>query len=110
MRRKLSEGQSAKLARELAGLAHLDENGLNNHFRQLYGVEQPPRLRRPLLIRAVAYRIQERALGGLKPSARQLLVSLLTTLGGDGAFMRGTSARSSPGQLCCANGMASSTG
>jgi hypothetical protein len=73
MRRKLSEAQSAKLARELAGLAHLDENGLDNHFRRLYGVEQPPRLRRPLLIRAVAYRLQEIALGGLRPSARQLL-------------------------------------
>jgi hypothetical protein len=73
MQRKLSEAQSAKLARELAGLAHLDENGLNNHFRRLYGVEPPTRLRRPLLIRAVAYRLQETALGGLKPSARQLL-------------------------------------
>jgi Protein of unknown function (DUF2924) len=73
MRRKLSEVQSAKLAQELAGLAHLDEDGLDNHFRRLYSVEQPPRLRRPLLIRAVAYRLQEIALGGLKPSARQLL-------------------------------------
>jgi hypothetical protein len=75
MRRKLSEDQSAKLAQELAGLAHLDENGLSNHFRRLYGVDSPARLRRPLLIRAVAYRMQEIALGGLKPSARQLLTS-----------------------------------
>jgi Protein of unknown function (DUF2924) len=73
MRRKLSEGQSAKLARELTGLAHLDQNGLNNHFRHLYGVQPPTRLRRPLLIRAVAYRLQEIARGGLKPYARQLL-------------------------------------
>jgi hypothetical protein len=76
MQRKLSEAQSAKLARELAGLAHLDENGLNNHFRRLYGVEPPTRLRRPLLIRAVAHRLQEIALGGLKSSARQLLAGL----------------------------------
>src|SRR5271163_1980957 len=73
MQRKLSEAQSAKLARELTDLARLDQDGLNNQFRHLYGVEPPPRLRRLLLIRAVAYRLQEVALGGLKSSARQLL-------------------------------------
>jgi hypothetical protein len=32
-------------------------------------------MRRLLLIRAIAYRMQERALGGLKPSTRRLLAS-----------------------------------
>jgi hypothetical protein len=82
MQRKLSEAQSAKLARELTDLARLDEDRLNNHFRRLYGVEPPTRLRRPLLIRAVAYRLQEVALGGLKSSARQLLTGFAENISG----------------------------
>ena len=82
MQRKLSEAQSAKLAQELTDLARLDEDGLNNHFRRLYGVEPPTRLRRPLLIRAVAYRLQEIALGGLKSSARQLLAGFAENISG----------------------------
>jgi hypothetical protein len=53
----------------------LSEENLNDHFRRVYGVEPPARMRRPLLIRAVAYRVQEKALGGLKPATRRLLAS-----------------------------------
>ena len=42
----------------------------------LYGTEPPPRISRDLLTRAVAYRIQEEALGGLKPSTRRLLAKV----------------------------------
>src|ERR1700730_8713094 len=33
----------------------------------------PPRLRRSLIIQALAYRLQEKAFGGLKPATRRLL-------------------------------------
>src|SRR5271165_5928794 len=36
----------------------------------------PRRISRDLLIRALAYRIQEQALGGLKPSTRRLLAKV----------------------------------
>jgi hypothetical protein len=55
---------------------HLNEERLNDHFRRLYGVAPPDRLRRPLLIRAIAYRLQEKALGGLKPATQRLLASV----------------------------------
>jgi hypothetical protein len=42
----------------------------------MYGVEPPLRVSRELLIRAVAYRLQEQALGGLKESTRKLLLRL----------------------------------
>jgi len=42
----------------------------------LYGTEAPRRISRDLLIRALAYRIQEKALGGLKPSTRRLLTKV----------------------------------
>jgi hypothetical protein len=76
MRRRLSEAQAERLAKDLADLTHLSEDRLNDYFRHLYGVEPPARLRRPLLIRAIAYRLQEKALGGLKPATRRLLASV----------------------------------
>jgi hypothetical protein len=75
MQRNLSDTESATLTRNLSDLGRLDVGRLNDRFRSLYGTEPPMRLRRPLLIRAVAYRLQERALGGLKPTTRRLLAS-----------------------------------
>ena len=80
MRRGLSEAQAERLAQDLADLAYLNEASLNDHFRCLYGVEPPARLRQPLLIQALAYRMQEKAMGGLKhsplmPTLVQLLES-----------------------------------
>jgi hypothetical protein len=45
-------------------------------WRTLYGTEAPRRISRDLPIRALAYRIQEKALGGLKPSTRRLLAKV----------------------------------
>jgi hypothetical protein len=76
MRQKLSENEAAKLAQGLVTLPQLSEENLNDHFRRLYGSEPPARMRRPLLIRAIAYRLQEKARGGLKPATRRLLASI----------------------------------
>jgi hypothetical protein len=65
-----------KLAQDLTQLPHLSGDRLNDHLRRLYGVAPPARLRRPLLIRAIAYQLQEKALGGLKPATRRLLASV----------------------------------
>ena len=46
---------------------------LRQRWKVLYGTQPPPRASRDLLTRAVAYRIQERALGGLSASTRRLL-------------------------------------
>jgi hypothetical protein len=46
---------------------------LKERWRTLYGTEPPPRISEDLLRRAIAYRLQERSLGGLKPSTRRLL-------------------------------------
>jgi hypothetical protein len=46
---------------------------LRERWNALYGTEPPPRTSRDLLIRAVAYRLQERMLGGLSASTRRLL-------------------------------------
>jgi len=60
------------LARELAILPDLPLEDLKRRWRDLYKAEPPLRLGRALMIRAIAHRLQENALGGLKPSvARQ---------------------------------------
>ena len=60
------------LARELASLPDLPLEALKGRWRDLYQAEPPLRLGRALMIRAIAHRLQENALGGLKPSvARQ---------------------------------------
>jgi hypothetical protein len=64
------------ISRKLASLLSLPIKVLKQQWRSLYNSEPPHRVSRELLIRAVAYRIQEQALGGLKPSTRRLLERL----------------------------------
>ena len=64
------------LAREVAGLSALDPTALKQVWGTLCGAAPPPGLNRPLLMRALAYRLQERALGGLKPATRRLLLQV----------------------------------
>jgi Protein of unknown function (DUF2924) len=73
MSRLLSEREREKLTGEIAGLQSLDVEQLRARWRTLYQIEAPIRFSGDLLIRAVAYRLQERALGGLKPATRRLL-------------------------------------
>jgi hypothetical protein len=61
------------LARELAGLSQLNISALKEHWRKLYGTEPPHRFSHRLLAYSVAYRMQEKALGGLKSVTRRLL-------------------------------------
>src|SRR3984957_10956515 len=71
--RNVSDKESEKLSAEIAGLESLDLNQLRAQWKLLYEAATPPHLSRDWLRRAVAYRIQENALGGLKPATRRLL-------------------------------------
>ena len=73
MKSKISVHDRATLASEIAALAEATPADLKSRWRALYSTEPPRRISRDLLTRAVAYRIQEKALGGLKPSTRRLL-------------------------------------
>lgn len=66
------------LAHEIALLRQATSADLRKRWRVLYRTELPWRISRDLLIRALAYRIQEKALGGLKPSTRRLLAKVAT--------------------------------
>jgi hypothetical protein len=62
-----------KLAGELAGLSTLDRIALIEKWRTLYDIEQPGRVRNNFLMHAIAHRMQEQILGGLKPATRRFL-------------------------------------
>ena len=73
MKSRRSHAESNELSGELARLAAQGPAHLKESWRVLYGIEPPPRISEDLLRRAIAYRLQERALGGLKSSTRRLL-------------------------------------
>jgi hypothetical protein len=66
--------QGATACREaLARLPELDLGELRQRWRALYKADASPHLSRELLLRAVAYRMQEIALGGLRPERQRQL-------------------------------------
>jgi hypothetical protein len=71
--RNVSNKEREKLSAEIASLESLDLIQLRSQWKLLYEIEAPRHLSRDWLRRAVAYRIQENALGGLKPATRRLL-------------------------------------
>jgi hypothetical protein len=73
MQRRVSSTDRDQLSAELVQMAGLGLNELRVRWRQLYETAPPPRFSRDLLLRAVAYRMQELVLGGLKPATRRLL-------------------------------------
>jgi hypothetical protein len=65
---------------EIGGLAELDLAALRQQWRTLYRSEPPPRMSRELLIRAVAFRMQEERHGGLARTTRIRLQSASVNL------------------------------
>jgi hypothetical protein len=72
MTRNVPEKERQKLSAEVALLESLDVSQLRARWEILYETEAPTRFSRDLLMRAVAYRMQERVLGGLRPATRRL--------------------------------------
>jgi hypothetical protein len=67
------QGVPDALAREIAELSGLDAQALRRQWVRLLGDDPPLTLGRSTLIQAIAYRIQERVFGGLKPSTLRIL-------------------------------------
>ena len=68
-------GGAGPLSDRLADLARLSLADLRLEWRRLYRAE-PPRLSRDLMMRAVAYRLQEIAHGGLSKATQRRLATL----------------------------------
>ena len=61
------------LAGEIATLNTLEPAALLQQWKALFGTDPSPLLARIFMVRAIAYRLQERRFGGLKTSVQRLL-------------------------------------
>src|SRR5260370_30312282 len=57
----------------LAGLERASRHRLTEHWSEYFGAAPPPRTSRSLMIRAIAYEMQDRVIAGSPPAARPLL-------------------------------------
>ena len=72
-RRQTLGGYLEELVQEITRLPALDLPALRLRWAALFGAEPSPNFGRALLIRAIAYRLQEKASPGLKPATQRLL-------------------------------------
>jgi len=85
MSRALPDGKACR--ETLARLPELDLAELRQQWRALYKSDAPPHLSRELL-RAVAYRMQEVAFGGLRPEHRRQLRQIVEEFNQTGEIRR----------------------
>src|SRR5271170_4614070 len=62
-----------ELSAEIASLSKLDTDELRARWKAMFGNPPPRDISRSFLTRAIAYHLQEKAFGGLKPSTQRLL-------------------------------------
>jgi hypothetical protein len=64
---------SRTIAEKLAELQGLDSPSLRARWTEAFGRPTPKHMSRDLLLRSLAYRVQEQVLGGLRPATRRRL-------------------------------------
>jgi hypothetical protein len=72
--------EARELPEGLAALGQLTYSGLQSEWRRLYRSHPPKKIGRDLLELAVAWKLQEKALGGLSVATRRQLESLAHTM------------------------------
>ena len=85
------------VAVKLQALAEMDYDGLRAEWRRLYRAQPPKRVLRDLLMRGVAWKVQERAYGGLGATTKRRLADLAKTIRRNGDVTRNRVARLKPG-------------
>ena len=72
---------SSFIQKKIAELQVLDASGLRMLWGKVFRGSAPKSMRRDLLLRALAYHVQEQELGGLKPALRRRLARAAQDLG-----------------------------
>ena len=94
-----AEVNETSIEQTIESLFDLDHAALKERWRALRGGDPPKRLSRQLLLRAMAYAMQEKAYGGLSPTVRHCLQRLaaelqstgrITSIGRQPKFKSGT--------------------
>ena len=83
-------GSETQIGHEIRNLIGASRRRLKETWRSLYGTDAPERMSEDHLKRAIAYRLQERAFGGLSPATRRLL----ERVAGEGSAQRPGRSRS----------------
>ncbi len=73
-----------EIEKEIASLPKMPRTQLVDRWRELCGANPPPQISRDLMTRTIAYKIQERAHGGLDRKTKRKLQILARTLETDG--------------------------
>jgi hypothetical protein len=89
--------QNAVSKEALSRLPALNIDELRQQWRGLYKTQAPPHLSRELLVRAVAYRMQELARGGLRPEPQRQLLRIAQQFKETGAATMRTRPELRPG-------------
>ena len=85
-----------ELSRKITTLTDLTTLQLRTEWRRLYR-SHPPRLSRDLLVRTIAYRLQELAYGGLSKATQRSLIALTKELHTSGGITPDSGPRVRPG-------------
>ncbi len=78
---------SSDIATQMSALVNLDSAQLRAEWRRLYRSHPPKGFSRDLMIRAIAYKLQERTFGGLGKATLRRLKSLTRTLKAEGKLV-----------------------
>lgn len=81
-RQKAKAGTISTMEQQLEELQHLGREELQNRWAKSFGCPAPVRVRRDLLRRVIAYRLQEQAYGGLRPATLRQLRRIVEGLKG----------------------------
>ena len=88
---------AAAFEQDIAGLADLSRPDLVARWRTLYRVNPPKGVSRSLLVRAVAYQLQVRRFGGLKPATDRHLQKVANGAAGGNSINRKVTPELQPG-------------
>jgi hypothetical protein len=74
-----SSKATGELSHQITALLEMTLKELKERWRSIYKCAPPGRSSKKLLVSAIAYRMQEQVLGGLKPSVRTMLERVAET-------------------------------
>jgi hypothetical protein len=99
MKRRAPAIGRESLASEIASLSKLEVDEQRGRWKAMFGKPPSPDISRSFLMRAIAYRLQEKAFGGLKPSTRRLLAESAHDRSSGSAFAAAPSRGVRPGAV-----------
>ncbi len=105
-RRAPAIGREA-LAAEIASLSKLGIDELRERWKAMFGKAPTRDISRSFATRAIAYRLQEKAFGGLKPSTQRLLAEIAHDRANGAVWLRHRLASCGLARCWCVNGAVS---